>query len=315
MPNKPGTGGAELMAENGELEMNNPFFYNLIQEICSEMDIKSEKMSYDWVIQLSKNGKISHIARNYFDLNSQVSGLIADDKYATYEVLKSQNVPVIEHEMVFNPNVKRNLVFTNNILEIIETEFSKYRALVVKPNNSFQGNGVTLCNTVRDVELALEKIFENNENATICPYYNIKTEYRTFYLNGEVLLIYGKTKPCVIGDGSKSLEELIKKLNLPEKDVVQDSLRALDMNYIPSNNEKVEISWKHNLSGGAKPHILQKGDLYNKIQDLAIKAGKAMNINFATIDIIQTVENELYVLEVNSGVCATIFAESVDGRI
>ena len=36
-----------------------------------------------------------------------------------------------------------------------------------------------------------------------------------------------------------------------------------------------------------------------------------MNMNFATIDIIQTMEDEFYVLEVNSGVCATIFSESI----
>ena len=38
-----------------------------------------------------------------------------------------------------------------------------------------------------------------------------------------------------------------------------------------------------------------------------------MNINFATIDIIRTTDDDLYVLEVNSGVCATIFTKTVDG--
>ena len=40
-----------------------------------------------------------------------------------------------------------------------------------------------------------------------------------------------------------------------------------------------------------------------------------MNINFATIDIIETTDNNLYVLEINSGVCATIFTQLVDNGV
>lgn len=79
--------------------------------------------------------------------------------------------------------------------------------------------------------------------------------------------------------------------------------------YIPQDKEKVYISWKHNLSGGARPTILENSELYSRIEKLAIQAGKAMNINFATIDIIHTTSDELYVLEVNSGIGATIFTE------
>lgn len=97
------------------------------------------------------------------------------------------------------------------------------------------------------------------------------------------------------------------------KSVVKDNLRDLDLTYIPTTGEKVDISWKHNLSGGAKPNILEKGELYEQIEQLAIRAGEAMNINFATIDIIETTDGSLYVLEINSGIGATIFTELVDG--
>ena len=64
------------------------------------MDITLEKLSNDWVLQLSKDGKVRHITRNHFDINPHSSSEIADDKYATYEVLKSQKVPVIEHTIL-----------------------------------------------------------------------------------------------------------------------------------------------------------------------------------------------------------------------
>lgn len=293
--------------------MKEGIFHTIIRELCAEMDIKMEKLSYDWVLQLSKDGKVRHITRNHFDINPQATGDIADDKYATYEVLKSQNVPVIEHTMIFNPAMRNRYIPEEGVWSIVTSEFAKHKCLVVKPNNGCEGQEVTLCRTLKETETAIQNIFQNQATVSICPYYNIKTEYRTFYLNGEIILIYGKTKPFVIGDGKLPLGKLIENLNLPDKKVVKDNLSELDMDYIPEDREKIEISWKHNLSGGATPKVLEKGELYEKIEKLAIKAGKAMNINFATIDIIQTAEEDLYVLEVNSGIGATIFIELVDG--
>ena len=100
---------------------------------------------------------------------------------------------------------------------------------------------------------------------------------------------------------------------MPDKSIVQENLKLLDLDYIPAVDEKIDISWKHNVSGGATPTILQKGDLYNRIEELAIKAGRAINMKFATIDIIETTDNNLYVLEINSGIGATIFTETVEG--
>lgn len=288
-------------------------FHRLMRELCQEMDIKLEKLSYDWILQLTKNGKVKHITGNRFDLNPEASGDIACDKYATYEVLKSQKVPVIEHVMIFNPATRSGCIpDEGNSLKIV-SEFLKYGCLVVKPNSGCEGIGVSLCRTLKEVETAIQRLFRSSPSISICPYYDIKTEYRTFYLNGEVKLIYGKTKPFVIGDGKSTMGELIEGLNLPDKSVVQSNLSVIDFNYVPKDKEKIDISWKHNLSGGATPAILEKSELYDKVANLAIQAGHAMNINFATIDIIQTTDDQLYVLEINSGVCGTIFIDSIDG--
>ncbi len=282
-------------------------FHSMIKEICLEMDIKVEKLSYDWVLQLSKEGKVRHITRNLFDNNPQATGKIVADKYATYEVLKSQNVPVIKHTMIFNPAIRGEFIPKEGIWNTVVTEFEKSGKLVVKPNDQSEGIGIELCNSLRETEIAIQKLFnQNNTAVSICPYYDIKTEYRTFYLNGEVLLIYGKTKPFVIGDGKSTIQELAKTLHF------SNNPNILNPYDIPEKGKKVEISWKHNLSGGAIPTILEKGELYQEIEKLAKQAGKAMNMNFTTIDIIHTTDDKLYVMEMNSGVCGTIFAEVVD---
>ena len=133
-----------------------------------------------------------------------------------------------------------------------------------------------LSKNIKESEKHIKELFaDGKESASLCPFYNIKKEYRCFYLNGEILLIYGKERPYKLTD----------------------------------NNEKVYLSWKHNLCGGAIPEILEKCELYSKLEKLAIKAAKAINITFATVDIIETEDNKLYVIEINSGVCMAKFAE------
>ena len=75
-------------------------FKEIIKEICTEDNIKYKFLSKDWVIMLEKDGKTRFISGYKFDLNSHGIGLIADDKYALYEVLKSKNIPVIAHKLV-----------------------------------------------------------------------------------------------------------------------------------------------------------------------------------------------------------------------
>jgi len=289
-------------------------FHVLMRELCLEEGIEFEKLSYGWILQLTKKGKVRHIAGNRFDINPEAAGNIACDKYATYEVLKSQNIPVIKHKMVFNPTNRSRYISDEGIWMNVASEFLKYGTLVVKPNYGSEGMGIYLCKTMKEVEAAISKLFKSHGSISICPYYNIKKEYRTFYLNGEVLLIYGKTKPSVKGDGKKTLRELIEEnLNMPDKSVARENLNNIDLDYVPSDGEEFDISWKHNLSGGATPEILKEGELYEGVKQLAIEAGKAMNVKFATIDVIQTDDDNLYIMEVNSGVCATIFIDSVDG--
>lgn len=165
------------------------------------------------------------------------------------------------------------------------------------------------------MEVAIRKLFKTHGSLSICPYYDIDTEYRTFYLDGECYLIYGKTKPFVLGDGIHTVKELlsINNIYLPDNSVVHENLNNLDQNYIPSNEEQYFISWKHNLSGGATPKIVTDEKLKSKISELVEKAAKTTNIDFATIDVIKTKNDDsMYIMEINSGVCMTKFVEQVE---
>ena len=109
--------------------MEERIFHVLMREVCAEMGIKVEKLSYGWILQLSKDGKVRHVTGTRFDLNPEATGDIACDKYATYEVLNSQNVPIIEHVMIFNPATRASLIGDDGIWLTVTSEFLKHGCL------------------------------------------------------------------------------------------------------------------------------------------------------------------------------------------
>ena len=287
----------------------------LLEKLCNELEIKIEKLSFGWVYKLSKSNKIRYITGN-FDINKEASSKIASDKYATYEVAKSQKLPIIEHKMIFNPNERKKYI-EKDIWDICYDEFKAKKKVVVKPSLGLEGKGVFRCKTLDELEIAVKFLLEKNTSISICPYYDIEKEYRAFYLNGKILLIYEKEKPYIVGNGVETIKELVEKLKLPHNKIVKENLEKLDLSYIPNQNEKIEISWKYNLTGGATARVIKKEDLiYKTIEELAIRTGKSLDLTFATIDIIKTKENEIYLLEVNSGVSTNIFSNIVkDGKM
>lgn len=290
------------------MEKKKPF-YTILDEICEEKNIQQEMLSYGWIRKLSKENKSHYLMRYQFDLNSSISHNIADDKYATYEVLNDKNVPTIPHKMIFNPKTRKgyyDIKFLDEIDDILKNNDYK---VVVKANDSCKGKDVYYCNTKNEVKNVIEKLFEEkNDTLSICPYLDIDFEYRAIYLCGEIIYIYKKKKPYVIGNGKSTVEELIK--NRHEEEVMVDLDKNLDLTYIPKLKEEATISWKHNLSSGAEPLKVDEKDKYlSEIKEVAKKAGDAINISFASVDVALTSSGKVVVMEINASVCMNRFSE------
>ncbi|MDR0300165.1 MAG: ATP-grasp domain-containing protein [Streptococcaceae bacterium] len=73
-------------------------------------------------------------------------------------------------------------------------------------------------------------------------------------------------------------------------------------------SKQIQEGWKHNLGLGAKPLVIQSN---KALEELAKQTALTLNINFASIDIIE-VAGELKVLEVNSGVMMEKFSAESD---
>ena len=260
--------------------MSGEIFKRIIDDVCKEKNISYRYLSYDWIRVLEKDGKRRHIVGCSFDINKAFSKNMASDKYAMYEMLRDNQISVLEHHMIFNPKTRYEL-YKDSYIEEALNKIDELGRIIIKANCSDSGKDVYLCKTKEKARKIIEMLFfeRNKDTLSWQPFYNIKSEYRCVYLNGEIILVYKKERPFKIVNG-----------------------------------EKVYTSWKFNLSQGATSRFVDESEkYYSQILDLAIKAAKTIGITFATVDIAVIDEDELRVVEINSNVCLGLFATTVPG--
>ena len=283
-------------------------FYNILSEVCKEEGIKEEKLSFDWITKLTKGDKVHYAVRNQFDINSSTSTLIAGDKYATYSVLRNHEIPICEHQIVFNPKLREDY-YDENFIIGIKMLLKENRFIVIKGNNSFGGREVFKVSSFDDAINVIHKLFnENVSSVSVCPYMDLKNEYRCIYLDGEILLMYEKSKPVIQGNGKNTVQELINYyIDENDGEFYDVSVEDVDVNYIPKDGEEINIGWKFNLEQGGTPRILDINE-HKDIENLALKAAKAIGITFSSVDVAESKDGSLSIMEINGSVCMTKFS-------
>jgi len=194
------------------------------------------------------------------------------------------------------------------LLELLD----KYKRLVCKSNEGSGGDSVYLVSNQVELENAAHKIFEASKAMAICPFYKIENEFRVIVLNNSVKLIYSKNIPYVIGDGVSTIRQLLISYMMGHTDcILHFDIPEDENSIILKYGEKYYLNWRHNLGQGATPQIIENKDIIRDLSELALKAVKAINIQFASVDIIKT-DDRYLILEINSGVMMEHFSQIND---
>jgi glutathione synthase/RimK-type ligase-like ATP-grasp enzyme len=92
--------------------------------------------------------------------------------------------------------------------------------------------------------------------------------------------------------------------------VIEDEVRVVLLDDVPLvvYSKQRGSDWRHNLDAGAKPVLMQDGDLRAACAKLALDAANAIGITFASIDLVH-VDGVWRVLEINSGVMMETLAK------
>ena len=266
-------------------------FNKIIKQICQEKNIQYQELSDDWIIKLKKENKNRFLVGYKFDLNTQATAEICNDKFALYAVLDSEKIPVIKYNILFKNEEDR-----------LKKYFEEYNQnIVLKPNNGTCGNNVLHICDYNELKDEYNRLISKCYSVDICPYYEIESEYRVIYLPDKQH-IYKKVRPIIIGDGVHTVKELLIDFNREyfskEENLKNESISA---EYIPKLGEIVEYEWRFNLSKGANI-----ADVEDEEKDVLIsivnKIVEVIGVKFVSIDIVKLANNQYMVMEINSGV-------------
>lgn len=170
------------------------YFQDLIKEICLDNNISFDLISKDWIIKLGKNGVNRYITGMRMPLNSESTFFICKDKYATYEVLKSFNIPIVEHKLIYrNKSLKRYKSDLNNTLDF-KNYLNEHHKVIIKNTCGSSGEDVYIAEDLNKIKSSLEKIFERNSTAVISPFMDIESEFRIICLDNCVELVFEKIR-------------------------------------------------------------------------------------------------------------------------
>jgi glutathione synthase/RimK-type ligase-like ATP-grasp enzyme len=239
-------------------------------------------------------------------LNSAVTHRIANDKAATAELLEMNGIACVPHAFFPSPALSDYVPAGGTWQAMLGLLQQHPDGIVVKPNEGTSGRLVFKVLDRPALERAVSAIFSLNLNLAISPYLEIKNEVRVVLVDDLPVIVYGKSRPSVTGDGVHSVLELAlatmsaERLSaiLPRMAGDLDST-TLDTVLPPGRHHA--LNWRHNLDAGAEPVLLREGAVRERCVDLAIAAAKSIGLRFGSIDVVQ-VDDAWRILEINSGV-------------
>jgi glutathione synthase/RimK-type ligase-like ATP-grasp enzyme len=281
-------------------------FVDALRRYCTEREIAIDIRSDGWLIVMQR-GDQRRCAFGYdLGLNSAVAHRIANDKAATAEVLALAGIACVPHTLFLSPEMNQYVSEPGSWEAMLRLLAKHPNGIVIKPNEGTTGESVFMVSTKPALELAVSRIFASHLSLAISPLVNIQDEVRVVVLDGDAILVYGKNRPSIIGDGQRSLLELalaatpVARRSTVLPGMIADLDKA-DLDFVLPAGQRRLLNWRHNLDSGAQPKLLSDGKIRQACAEIAVRAAKAIDIRFASIDVVQ-VNGAWQVLEINSGV-------------
>lgn len=276
----------------------------IVEDWCRRRGVGFHSLSGGWILTLSRGGDRRVVYGYDLGLNSSVTARVADDKNATWELLRAAGVAAVEHRIFHTPTCS-DYVGEAGVWSDLQACLRDFGGdAVCKPNDGSGGEGVFRVRTPRALEQAAHEIFRLHRSLCLSPFLPEAEEFRVIVLRGECLLCFGKSRPAVTGDGHASIAELAARQGLAPRrtDLVKPAA-------VPAAGQRVVLEWRHNLAQGGAAVLLADGDPHRAaVQDLALAAAAALDLRFGSVDVLLS-RGAYRVLEVNAGVMMEHFAQ------
>lgn len=276
------------------------------------------KILPDKLVKLSDGTRSHFIKGTLVDCNSEVARFIANNKYLTRHLLRAEGIPTPRSMLLRNPAAWQQVLSSR-------LKFP----LVVKPVVASHGHGATMNIHRRYVlKQAVERAFsymkkKDEKNRVLVEEYFEGQDLRVLVLDGKVVSIVTRDPAHVIGDGVRTIRQLIEEFNslwrsnieydlplcpIPLDAEVTRRLAAAGykISDIPEKHTKVYVRWNANASTGGRA-IEVTDTVHPAIKELSVKISQVTTVNFSGVDLLvkdftspDTSERNVVVLEVNN---------------
>lgn len=226
-------------------------------------------------------------------IDNYSSILLMEDKQITKNILA-------KHKL----NVPTGKQYNDYSLASKDYEFFKDSPIVIKPNSTNFGIGITILKENKSEELykrALEIAFQEDKNVLIEDFFEGE-EYRFFVIGDEVEAILKRVPANVKGDGKFSIRKLVtlknqnpirgkgyrtplEKISLGEAEEIFLKTQELDFESIPQKDQIIYLRENSNISTGGDS-IDFTDEMHHSYKEIAVAATKALNVKITGLDMI-----------------------------
>ncbi len=241
-----------------------------------------------------------------FPLNSAVARTLCKDKVFAYQLLEKNGfgVPVGDYFIKYDPRYLDNSRGKGKE-EAVEYAKRLGWPVFVKPHGMALGIHCQEVTSETGLRRAIEEIFVD-DHIVIVQEVIRKPEYRLVVLDGKIVLGYEKIVPQVIGDGRKTLKQLVEEMKQVVPQLVADWDWLTRNNFLAdkvlAKNEKVFLRHNANLStGGIIGEVLEKPS--QELAKYVSEMTELLGVRLAGVDLMADDLNDrrtFTVIEINS---------------
>ncbi len=245
-------------------------------------------------VRLKKDVNIQYVKQaTKTSLDNYASILAMENKLVTKKILEENGI-----------RVPRGLDYTSAEAAKTDFLFHQSKTIVVKPNQTNFGLGITILKGNLDEETyrrAVDIAFEHDSTILIEEFIAGK-EFRFFVIGDEVVGILHRVPANVTGDGVKTIRELVERKNqdplrgkgyrTPLEKIRLDEAEAMflkqqgkDFEIVPAKGEVVFLRENSNISTGGDS-IDFTDDIPDSYKQIAVRAAKALNVKITGLDMI-----------------------------
>ena len=244
------------------------------------------------------------------DRTSLIAADIAQDKELTKKILKDNFIPV------------PNGVVVSSLEEVQQALEELSAPYVVKPLNGNHGRGVSLNLNSQEEVIKAYTVAKNISSNVIIEEMCKGRDYRLLVVHGKMIAAAERIPPLVIGDGVKTLQQLIDDLNqdplrqrghdgiltyVEPDQIMQHCLQRQNftLDSVPEKDLQVILRENCNLSsGGTAVDITDK--VHPDIVTLSERVARVVGLDICGIDLIhhnieKPLDKNVKIIEVNAG--------------